>query len=248
MKATVLNSSPDPEKLVCICARNDYYSGDISDDSFEEVMESVKGETIDEKMQRLLVTTLLTKEHYGPFEHPQIVFHIEGVSRVTMAQITRHRHLSFDIQSMRYVDFSDAPVAVPKSLTDAEHATRGSGLVWYDMEESIDEQDPDTESMENARRIYDRAIENSLKAYDSLTELGVPKEDARYVLPLGTQVNMVVSGNLRSMLHVLNMRAKKGDAQWEVQELCNAMAEGIDEWAPVTAEYFHDHAPFRLGM
>lgn len=249
MEVTVLNSTPDPETHISLCARNDYYAGNIADDSLEEVMESVKGEAVDEKKRHLLVNTLLKKEHYGPFEHAMITFHVKGVSRVTMAQITRHRHLTFDIQSMRYVDFSDdTPVSVPKSLRDKEHRTRGEGLVWKDMSESLEEQDFDVEQMRKARSLYEKAIRNSVSAYEDLLDMGVPKEDARYALPLGTEVNMVVSGNLRSMMHVLNMRGKKGDAQWEVMDMCELMAEELDDWAPYTAEYFHQNAPFRLGM
>lgn len=251
MKVQVLAKTEDAERLVALAARNDYYSGNVADDDIEEVMEAVKGKTMDEKMQRLITTTLLKKEHYGPFEHPSITFHIEGVSRVTMAQITRHRHLTFDIQSMRYVDFSeDTPVATPRSLTDPEHKTRGEGLIWYDMESDVPiaDQEPDVESMENARHIYEKTVENCKIGYNQLLELGVPKEDARFALPLGTQVNMVVSGNLRSMMHVLNMRGKKADAQWEVMDMCEAMGEHLDDWVPITAEYFNENAPFRLGM
>lgn len=190
-----------------------------------------------EEKKRILIRKMLQKEHYGPFEHPQIMFHVENMSRVTMAQITRHRHMSFDIQSMRYVNFDDPDIATPKSLTDEEHFTRSDGMVWED-----NEYDPD-----DALQIYERAVENAVTAYNEMTEMGVPAEDARYILPLGTQVNVTFSGNLRTLLHVLNMRSK-ANAQWEIRELTEKVSAHLDDWAPITAEYFEENGPFKLGM
>lgn len=58
-----------------------------------------------EEKKRTLIVHLLQHGHYGPFEHPPATFAIEGMSRACMAQLTRHRHVSFDVQSMRYVAF-----------------------------------------------------------------------------------------------------------------------------------------------
>lgn len=242
-------TSPNPERGVCRAARNDYYEGDVGGDTFEEIMEEVDGTDIDEKMYHLLTDTLLKKEHYGPFEHPQIAVMLKGVSRVTMAQITRHRHMSFDIQSMRYVNFEDADVATPESMTNPEHSTRSEGLIWYDMDSDVplEEQEPDVEAMEEARETFEEGVEDSLEKYQELVDMGIPPEDARYVIPLGTKVNIYMSGNLRSFMHVLNMRGK-GDAQWEIRNLSEMIVDELEEWAPYTAQYFEENGPFKLGM
>lgn len=232
------STAPDPETAVCYAARNDYYAGNIMDDTFEEVMEGIEAAEspdLSEKKTTLL-HHLLRSEHYGPFEHPSITFHIEGMSRVTMAQITRHRHMSFDIQSMRYVDFEDADYAVPKSLTDAEHFSRETGLV---------DVAPEDQQVFEAR--YHEVTEQALDLYTTMVEHGIPKEDARYVLPLSMKVNVVMSGNLRTMLHVMNMRGK-ADAQWEIRQLTEGIVNLLDDWAPITTEYFESHGPFKLGM
>jgi len=227
-------TSPNPERGVCRAARNDYYQGYVGEETFETVMEAVKGDTLDEKKYRLLTKTLLKKEHYGPFEHPQLAIQIKGVSRSLMAQITRHRHMSFDIQSMRYVNMEDADVVTPKSLTDPDHFSR----------EGQTELDADQEELE---RLYNKTVADSFAAYNQLVELGVPKEDARMALPIGTKVNIYMSGNLRSFMHVLNMRAK-ANAQWEIRNLTEKVTDELDDWAPITAGYFEEEGPFRLGM
>ncbi|OYD08564.1 hypothetical protein CHM34_06985 [Paludifilum halophilum] len=38
-------------------------------------------------------------------EHLNYTFAIEGLSRSALAQLTRHRHMSFSVQSQRYVKF-----------------------------------------------------------------------------------------------------------------------------------------------
>lgn len=229
-------TSPNPERGVCRAARNDYYSEYVGDEDFDEIMESINGVDISEKMYHLLTNTLLKKEHYGPFEHPQLAITIKGMSRVTMAQITRHRHMSFDIQSQRYVDFDDADIAVPKSLTDSEHFSREDGVL-----------EVEPEVQEHFEKFYGEHCERSVTLYNEMVKEGIPKEDARFCLPLGTKVNVYMSGNLRSFMHVLNMRGK-ADAQWEIRELTDLICEELDDWAPMTAEYFEQNGPFKLGM
>jgi len=82
--------------------------------------ENLSNKTITEAKTRAFIEEQLTRGHYGPLEHPQITFSVKGVSRVTMAQITRHRNLTFDIQSMRYADFSEQEIAVPATLLSDE--------------------------------------------------------------------------------------------------------------------------------
>ena len=101
MKITVLEATPDAEEVACRAARNDYMTDWVGGQDFDEVMESVEGDDLSEKKDSL-IEHLMRRGHYGPFEHPHITFAVEGVSRITMAQITRHRHASFDIQSLRY--------------------------------------------------------------------------------------------------------------------------------------------------
>jgi len=75
---------------------------------------------------------------------------------------------------------------------------------------------------------------------------GVPKEDARFILPLGTTVNMTFSGNARTFLHLLDMR-KKANAQWEIRELSEALLDELFEWCPYTFRYYEEHGPNKLS-
>lgn len=233
MDVTVLESTNNPERLVCQAARGDYYSGYVGDTEYAELMAAVEGADTEAKT-RNFIEKQLSRGHYGPFEHPQITFTVEGVSRVTMAQITRHRHLTFDVQSQRYVDFSDTEAIMPKSLQDGERNITKSGE---------DSADADTELH---KFDYEYITEAAYEAYQNMVDDGVPKEDARYVLPLGTPVNMTFSGNARTFLHLLNLR-DKADAQWEIRELADMLLDELFEWMPYTFEWYAENKPMRLS-
>ena len=95
MDVQLLEATPDPERVICRAARNDYMSEYGADLPFEEVMDGIPGDTIEDKKQTLICDRLMKHGHYGPLEHPQATFHVEGVSRSLMAQLTRHRHATF---------------------------------------------------------------------------------------------------------------------------------------------------------
>ena len=233
MEVEILNATPDPEETICRAARNDY--GEDATAPFKDVMEGVDGDTIDEKKHTLL-KHLISREHYGPLEHVHASFSVKGVSRVVMSQSTRHRHLSFDIQSQRYCDFSDEDYTVPKSFTDPDHFTRDDGTV--DMSER---------NQESGKRNFEDAVEMTIREYERLVEDGFPKEDARYVLPTAMQVDIVFSGNLRALLHVVNMRSK-ADVQGETRELAESVSNEIEEWTPTVYELVDERMPLPLGL
>jgi len=197
------SSTKNPTQTAIKAARGDYMSDSLIGVSFEEVMDGT------EKNKREFVRELLRRGHFGPLEHAQVFFAVEGISRVTMAQITRHRHLSFDVQSQRYVNFDDAEMVIPESVQAAFENPEG----WMEM--AVDE-------------------------YQELLDRGVPEEDARYVLPLGTKVNMTFSGNIRSLLHVLDLR-DSGAAQNEIQKLSKKLIEELRGYCPIIIEEWESH-------
>lgn len=237
MKVSVLQSTDNPEELACMAARNDYYDGDVYADGFEKVMQGIDGDDLQEKKETLLAH-LLGHGHFGPFEHPQITFHVQGVSRSLMAQLTRHRHASFDVQSMRYVSFDDklpqpghAVVRIPE-LDTADPAGRNAEIAerYEDLS--------DDELLDRRRHLYGKAMENSFNAYDELLDLGVAPENARMVLPIGAKVNMVFSVNARMLMHIADMRAA-ADAQWEIREMTEEILRLAEEWMPLTFSYYN---------
>ncbi|MFB6082359.1 MAG: FAD-dependent thymidylate synthase [Halanaeroarchaeum sp.] len=237
MEVRLLEATPNPEEVICRAARNDYMEAFNPDLSFEETMETVDGDTIEEK-QETLIGHLLRHGHFGPFEHAQATFAVKGCSRTCMAQITRHRHVSFDVRSMRYVSFDEVDpadvaagelVVKPPSVTDPD---------WVGRKNKSGAADEAT--VEERNDVFSEAVQRSVEAYQELLDLGMPPEDARFVLPLGTEVNIVMSLNARMLMHVADMRAA-ADAQWEVRRMTEEILDLAAEWAPITFEYYDEH-------
>jgi thymidylate synthase (FAD) len=225
---------------------DDYYRGNRAADPrygyhleatghAEEYVDDYEGLNEVYAKQYALLERLFRRGHFGPYEHPQITLAVEGVSRSCMAQITRHRHATFDVQSQRYVDFSekDDPVVVPKSLTAPDHATRGAGPV------NVIDREGFSESFEE---LSDTLVEQ----YELLVDAGVPKEDARFILPIGTKVNFTVSVNARMLLHIEDMR-KTGEAQWEIREMTEMIHDEFAAWMPMTAHLYEEHGPHKIA-
>jgi len=234
MDVKLLEATNDPEDLICKAARNDYSDTSVGSQSFEATMAEVDGDSLEEKKETL-IGHLLDHGHFGPFEHAQATFAVEGVSRSCMAQITRHRHVSFDVQSMRYVSFDDVDpeavregelVVTPPSATDPDWIGRNQQKASVSDEE-----------FEERTEIFKDTIEQAVESYQELLELGMPPEDARFVLPIGTKVNIVMSMNARMLMHVADMRAA-ADAQWEIREMTEEMLELAADWCPKTFEYY----------
>ncbi len=81
----LISHTPDPEILVATAASLCY-----SDKSIDEIIKSI---TLSEAKK--LITMLDEMGHDSVFEHVSFTFGIEGVSRILLAQLTRHRVASY---------------------------------------------------------------------------------------------------------------------------------------------------------
>ncbi|KST68494.1 thymidylate synthase [Mastigocoleus testarum BC008] len=80
----------------------------------------------------------------------------------------------------------------------------------------------------------------AVKRYQADFEGGMSEEHARGKMPFDYRQHFVVSFNLRSLLHFLDLRNKK-DAQLEIQKLCELMWIHFEEWAPAIAQWYEKH-------
>lgn len=54
--------------------------------------------------------------HMSVYEHVSFTFMIEDVSRALLAQLTRHRHASYSVQSQRYCDMLNCEFVIPENI------------------------------------------------------------------------------------------------------------------------------------
>ncbi|UJF36577.1 FAD-dependent thymidylate synthase [Paenibacillus hexagrammi] len=155
--------------------------------------------------------------HTSTTEHINYTFAVEGVSRALLAQLTRHRHISFSVQSQRYVRFGSGD--------------KSGGFEYADVP-SIATKDADS--------IYSEAMDFAQLTYDKLRAAGVPAEDARMVLPNGATTNLVMTANLRTLLEFYKKRKKGNGAQWEIAELADKLRDEVVAVDPWTAQFFDE--------
>lgn len=148
---------------------------------------------------------IMSLGHHSVLEHASFTFGIEGISRVTSHQLVRHRIASFSQQSQRYVSHREEFTSImPDSIAD---------------------------NLE-ARQIFAFMSETVHKAYAQLVDMGIPPEDARYILPNATETKLVMSMNARELLHFFALRCCRR-AQWEIREMSVEMLRLVKKVAPV---------------
>ena len=145
----------------------------------------------------------LASGHESVAEHNCFTFLIEDVSRVLLAQLTRHRLASFSVQSQRYCGCDPNSLVIPQTIKDK----RFTGSVTLMMDKVTD-------------------------LYEALIQEGIPEEDARFIVPQGVTCNLVMSANARELRHFFSLRCCNR-AQWEIRELANEMLRQCKEVAPV---------------
>ncbi|WP_353682107.1 FAD-dependent thymidylate synthase [Tepidanaerobacter sp. EBM-49] len=78
---------------------------------------------------------------------------------------------------------------------------------------------------------YIKGLDACKKRYIDLIKSGIDQEDARYILPLGTQTKLVMTMNVRSLHNFFNLRCCER-AQTEIRNLAYMMLEEVKKIAP----------------
>jgi thymidylate synthase (FAD) len=136
-------------------------------------------------------------------DHVVYMFEIEDCSRVTTHQLVRHRAVSYDQESQRFSAATREGVVTPPSIS----------------------------SNEAAYKAYDDALKFVYAAYEKMVAAGIPKEDARYILPSAIKTKLVMTLSARSLMHMVWQRTAL-QAQWEIRELATALHSQAKDATP----------------
>lgn len=171
-----------------------------------------------------LIRHIINSGHTSTMEHINFTFAIEGVSRSLLAQLTRHRHFSYSVQSQRYVKFGSNDKAQGFDFVTPHTVEKNPKEPYYG----------------DTVELYDEIMDSLQRYYDQLRSLGVPAEDARYILPNAATCNLVFTGNLRSLLEFYGKRNPTTHAQWEIQELAEIIKDEVIKVEPWTKSFFEN--------
>lgn len=217
MKVTLITHTPEPEKVIASAAKLCYSSSDI-----ESLMNGLTTDKIE-----MFIKKLTDLGHQSPLEHCSFTFGIEGVSRSLTHQLVRHRIASYSQKSQRYVTEGQFEYIIP----------------------------PEIESISEAKELFIKAMECDQMVYDNLVEMLKRKhfqtireyemnikraeqlaekkaiEDARFVLPNACETKIIVTMNIRALLHFFEERCCNR-AQWEIRQMAKMMLNICKEIAP----------------
>jgi len=225
-RVEVLNRSENPQTTCWWAMHQDYAEGFVFDE--DPPSETEAGQII---VKRLLASD---RGHYGPLEHPQITFNVGWFPHSVMQQARTHRvGVSFDVQSGRYTS---------KRICDVATRTRDVEEVFYLRPEG------DYSDRQGKRYSYTKSIRlmDLARCYDSAANYahqlrqGRSEEHARGLIPFDIRQHFVVSFNLRSLLHIFDLRFKK-DAQLEIQQMCELMWPHFKAWAPEISSWYENN-------
>jgi len=162
--------------------------------------------TIDFKIMR----SCYNNGHLSVFEHVNFTWLIEGVSRVLLAQLTRHRIASFSVQSQRYVSAKDMFdfVTPPRIIALGEEAVK------------------EYERQMNMMHEWYVGWQDVLGGENEQSN-----EDARFVLPNAATTTIKCTMNAREFMHFCNER-RCARAQWEIRQMADKMYKAVIEKAP----------------
>ena len=191
LKVELLRYTPMPEETIALAAKLCYSKATITD----------LKEKISRNDQSDFIRRLMAMGHESVLEHVSFTFGVEGVSRVLLAQLTRHRIASFSVQSQRYVSYDKGfGYIIPDSIAAlGEDATaRFAGQMamieeWY--------------------RDWQNLLGNQGEKSN---------EDARFVLPNACETRIMLTMNVRELLHFFSLRMCSR-AQWEIRRMAEQM-------------------------
>ena len=171
------------------------------------------------KAELLTYTPLKTlKEEFSVLGWRELLPHlsytiaIEKVSRACSHQLVRHRIASFSQQSQRYITVKrlDEKIVVPSSVDESNIGD------------------------------YIGGIHAASESYQRLVDNGVPREDARFLLPNAVETSMLVTMDGKSLVHFLGLRTCNR-AQWEIRTLADLI---LDQLRAVEPEIFNHAGPY----
>lgn len=251
-RVEVISKTPNPQQTIYAALHQDYAEGFVFDEREEWPSE--------ENCGRIIINQLLKggRGHYGPLEHPQIVLNCGWFPHSAMQQVRTHRvGVSFDVQSFRYTGKVIADIGRMFDLQIQTWASSVEDCLWgddddwsYDLASHIEEKFylrpvGDYSDRQGKRYTYtdhDRkediiqCAEACLRYYHKM-QRGFSEEHARGLVPFDVRQHWAMSANVRSLMHLLDLRWK-ANAQLEAQQLCDLIWPHFEAWVPAIAEWY----------
>ncbi|HLO66103.1 MAG TPA: FAD-dependent thymidylate synthase [Holophaga sp.] len=197
----------------------DHMGSDLSVVNAARVSFGKRKETFDEADEKL-IDYLAAHDHTSPFRHTSMTFHVKAPIFV-FRQWMKHRIASeFNEISGRYVEFPEDEFFVPAAFRRQAKVNKQGSEGQVDGPEG-----------EQAKEVFLATCRNAVSQYKQLIALGVCREQARCVLPLGLYSEVYWTVSLQAAAHFIRLRTD-GHAQWEIQQYAHAVRDLVEALYP----------------
>jgi thymidylate synthase (FAD) len=228
-KVEVIGKHNEPERIAYTNMHTCYHEGD----AWNHISNGIPSSWSPRKFGNIVVNKCLKVGHYGVIESPGIAFSVTGFPHDVMVQARTHRLLEFNVQSSRYT--GQRVIDVAKAIVPIEE-------VFYlrPVGEYTNRQGKRGQLSPGLRQgVLGYIYEGCVQYRRMVEDYGLPEEMARHVIPQGLRQNFTFSGNMRSIMHFLDLRMA-ADAQPEIQTMCALMKPHLLEWSPSIFEWFFE--------
>ncbi|MDO4311529.1 MAG: FAD-dependent thymidylate synthase [Eubacteriales bacterium] len=155
-----------------------------------------------------LIQKILASGHTSVLEHVFLNLAFDNVSVFVEQFMIEFRLASFTVKSRRYVDFGNMGFVMPEF---SKYGERADGM----------------------KEIYQRHMKYLFQEYNDLLDKGIPKEDARFVLPYSFRSNFYCTVNARELIKIVNeMVWGRGKEYPEIVSLGKSLIEQCKKKIP----------------
>lgn len=169
-----------------------------------------------------LINYLAKHNHWSPFGHASMQFHIKAPVFVARQLVKHQVGLVWNEVSRRYVDDEVEFYNPEEWRGKPTNSKQGSSDEVIDINSASMMVDD-----------YERVCKSAKWTYEHLLSLGVAPEQARMVLPQSMFTEWYWSGTLMAFARVCNLRCKP-DTQKETQVVANQIDELAEDLFPVS--------------
>ena len=198
----------------------DHMGSDLSVVNAARVSFAKVHEAFDEDKDTKLINYLAKHDHWSPFGHGSLQFHIKTPVFVARQLVKHQVGLVWNEVSRRYVE---------------DEVTFYEPDIWRGSPQNKKQGSSDEEININPRgdmvNDYQQVLRSAKWTYEELLRKGVCPEQARMVLPQAMMTEWYWSGTLYAFARVCNLRCKD-DAQLETQMIANQIDELAKEKFP----------------
>ena len=170
-----------------------------------------KSDNLGEKDLDLMKRVLLQYRHDSCAEHCVFNFFIQGISRLNLMELTRHRLASYSVKSTRYT-LKELRNESEFTIKDKERASK-----YINLTDNNNVDECSIQALENVRRLVNNAV-----------NYNVTQDLIKYALPECYKTDLTFSINVRSLRNLVKLRTSK-TAHFEIRNLAYKLYEALPE-------------------